>query len=153
MFAAGVMFLSKKRANASQNLRSLQERALAHGYASGAFPRTSGRAPCAALAGSSVQGTKGVVRMCFRPAAIEIDRPCPACGAKCGMDDKACPECGAELPEEESPYFVPGSSAAGMPGVPGVPAAPGAPGAPNAPGAPGAPGVPAAPGVPKAPGR
>ena len=131
MFAAGVMFLSKKRANASQNLRSLQERALAHGYASGAFPRTSGRAPCAALAGSSVQGTKGVVRMCFRPAAIEIDRSCPACGAKCGMDDKACPECGAELPEEESPYFVPGSSAAGMPGVPGVPAAPGAPGAPR----------------------
>ena len=86
--------------------------------------------------------------MCFRPAAIEIDRPCPACGAKCGMDDKACPECGAELPEEESPYFVPGSSAVGMPGVPGVPgvpAAPGAPGAPKAPGAPGAPGVPAAP--------
>ena len=62
--------------------------------------------------------------MCFRPAAIEIDRPCPACGAKCGVDDKACPECGAELPEEESPYFVPGSSAAGMPGVPGVPGVP-----------------------------
>ena len=94
--------------------------------------------------------------MCFRPAAIELDRHCPACNATGGADDKACPECGAELPEEASPYFVPGADGAGMPAAPGAPGAPGAPktpGAPGMPAAPGAPGAPAAPGVPKAPGQ
>lgn len=68
--------------------------------------------------------------MCFRPAAIEADRNCPQCGAKCPTTAKACPQCGAELPEA-SPYAIPGV------GAPGAPAAPGAPGAPAAPKAPG----------------
>ena len=54
--------------------------------------------------------------MCFRPAAIEMDKTCPACGAKNGPADTACKECGASLP-----------SAPAMPGAPGAPAAPGVP--------------------------
>ena len=76
--------------------------------------------------------------MCFRPAAIEVDKTCPKCGAKNGPMDTTCKECGADLPS--------GPSAPGAPGAPGAPKAPGAPGAPAAPGAPGAPAAPKAPG-------
>lgn len=74
--------------------------------------------------------------MCFRPAAVEIDRTCPKCGAKAGPSETACLQCGADLP-----------SSSAIPGVPGVHGAPGAPGVPAAPGAPGAPGMPKAPSV------
>ncbi|MCI2242470.1 hypothetical protein [Adlercreutzia faecimuris] len=76
--------------------------------------------------------------MCFRPAAVEIDKTCPACGAKNGAAETKCKECGADLPA--------GPAMPGAPGAPGAPAAPGAPGAPKAPGAPGAPAAPKAPG-------
>ena len=71
--------------------------------------------------------------MCFRPAAVEIERSCPECGGKCPADATACPACGAELPEA-SPYAVPGAGAPAAPGAPGAPAAPGMPPAPKAPG-------------------
>lgn len=73
--------------------------------------------------------------MCFRPAAVELKKTCPECGAENDSTATACSECGASLPD--SPFG----------------AAPGAPGAPGAPKAPGVPGAPAAPGVPKAPGQ
>ena len=78
--------------------------------------------------------------MCFRPAAVEIDKTCPECGEKNPPDAVSCKACGAELP-----------AGAPLPGVPAAPGAPGAPGAPAAPGAPGVPSAPAAPGVPGAP--
>ena len=56
--------------------------------------------------------------MCFRPAAVEIDKTCPKCGAKAQMSDKVCPECGAELPEGPA-----------MPGAPGAPRSSCGPGA------------------------
>lgn len=76
--------------------------------------------------------TERIQVMCFRPAAVEIDKTCPKCGAKAGASEKVCPKCGATLPAGPA-----------MPGVPGVP---GAPGAPKAPGVPGAPAAPKAPG-------
>ncbi len=81
------------------------------------------------------------ISMCFRPAAIEMDKTCPQCGAKCGATSTTCPQCGAELP-----------AAPAMPGIPGAPGAPGMPAAPGAPGAPSRPGAPAAPGAPSTPG-
>ena len=70
--------------------------------------------------------------MCFRPAAVEIDKTCTECGAKAPASETVCPECGAELPAGPAMPAAPG-----MPGAPGAPAAPGRPGAPAAPKAPG----------------
>ena len=77
--------------------------------------------------------------MCFRPAAVEIEKTCPKCGAKAESSETVCPSCGADLPA--------GPAMPGAPGVPGAPAAPGVPGAPGAPAAPGMPGAPKAPGA------
>lgn len=60
--------------------------------------------------------------MCFRPAAMEINKTCSKCGATAGIADSVCPECGEPL-----------SSGPAMPGAPGAPGAPKAPGAPGAP--------------------
>jgi len=35
--------------------------------------------------------------MCFRPAAVEIDKTCPQCGAKNGAAETKCKECGADF--------------------------------------------------------
>ena len=56
--------------------------------------------------------------MCFRPAAVSMD--------------KTCPQCGAELPASALP--APNVGAPGAPGVPSAPGSPKAPGAPKAPG-------------------
>ena len=71
--------------------------------------------------------------MCFRPAAVSLNKTCPECGFEADQFDTTCPQCGASLPAADAP---------------GVPGAPGAPGASAAPGAPAAPGRPAAPGAP-----
>ena len=68
--------------------------------------------------------------MCFRPAAISMEKTCPECGATNDFSNEVCDQCGATLPS--APPI------AGMPGAPGVPGAPAAPSAPGAPGAPGA---------------
>ena len=74
--------------------------------------------------------------MCFRPAAVSMDKTCPQCGATCPAADATCSECGAgELPASALP--VPNVGAPGAPGAPGVPSAPGSPKAPGAPKAPG----------------
>ena len=75
--------------------------------------------------------------MCFRPAAISMEKTCPECGAVNDFVNEECDQCGAKLP-----------SAPPIGGAPGAPA--GAPGAPSAPGAPGAPSAPSAPGAPSA---
>ncbi len=76
--------------------------------------------------------------MCFRPAAVEIKKTCPACGEESDSAAEVCARCGATLP----------ASVFGAPGAPGSPGVPGAPGKP-VPAAP--PGAPKAPGVSEAP--
>ena len=80
--------------------------------------------------------------MCFRPAAIEAEKTCPACGAVSEPGLKTCAQCGAELPDAPA-FFLPGNDNA-----PGRPKPPGAPGAPGMPKAPGAPSMPKPPGAP-----
>ena len=81
--------------------------------------------------------------MCFRPAAVEMNKVCPECGEKNGPTDTVCKACGAEL--------FPGLAAPGKPSMPGAPKPPGVPGAPSAPAAPGVPSAPAAPKAPTPP--
>lgn len=88
------------------------------------------------LESSQRQSNRKGFPMCFRPAAVELNKKCPQCGKSCEPTDTVCPDCGAELP-----------SGPAMPGMPGAPGTPGAPGAPKAPGAPAAPGAPKAPGA------
>ena len=33
--------------------------------------------------------------MCFRPAAVSVDKTCPECGEACPPDAATCPKCGA----------------------------------------------------------
>ena len=88
--------------------------------------------------------------MCFRPAAVEIKKTGPECGAENEPTASTCEQCGAELPASA---FPPAPGAPGAPSVPGKPGAPSAPGVPvmsSAPKAPGAPSAPGAPGTPEA---
>ena len=64
--------------------------------------------------------------MCFRPAAVEIKKTCPECGAENEPTASTCEQCGAELPASAFP------PAPGAPGAPSVPGKPGAPGTPEA---------------------
>lgn len=69
--------------------------------------------------------------MCFRPAAISMEKTCPECGATNDFVNEVCDQCGAKLPSAPPIGGTPG--AAGAPGAPGAPAAPAAPGAPKPP--------------------
>ncbi|WP_367316808.1 zinc-ribbon domain-containing protein [Gordonibacter sp. RACS_AR49] len=74
------------------------------------------------------------VDMCFRPAAVTLDKTCPKCGETNDPSAQVCSACGANLPITQAFPGAPGASGApGVPGAFGTAGKPGAPAAPNSP--------------------
>ncbi|WP_423785166.1 zinc-ribbon domain-containing protein [Gordonibacter pamelaeae] len=78
--------------------------------------------------------------MCFRPAAVTLDKTCPKCGETNDPSAEICSACGANLPITQA--FPGASGASGAPEVPGAFGNAGKPGAPAAPNSPAPPKTP-----------